>query len=87
MERKICIYAYDAFGMPFILTFNKAAGCPFSFCFFFQLECAGSLSCSDHVSTGEHWCVGSCDSGQGWVSRDRVGAQENRALLIGALCI
>lgn len=25
----ICIYSYDAFGMPFIITFNKAAGCPF----------------------------------------------------------
>lgn len=25
----ICIYAFDASGMPFILTFNKAPGCPF----------------------------------------------------------
>ena len=28
-SKGICIYAYDAFGMPFILTFNKAAGCLF----------------------------------------------------------
>lgn len=65
----------------------------------FQHECAGSLSCSDHVSTGENWGVwtmwghweasgvGSAQTGNRGVGEGSLVLQENRALLIGALCI
>lgn len=63
----------------------------------FQLECAGSLSCSDHVSGGEHWGVRTLwrqvqasGVGSGQTGTTGVGGlvvQEYRALLIGVLCI
>lgn len=48
----ICIYALTLLACHFFflhLTKLLAA--------LFQPECAGSLSCSDHVSIGEHWSV------------------------------
>lgn len=79
-----CIYAHDAFGMPFILRFNKATVCPF----FSQ-----NVQDPFHVHIMFPWARTEvfrqyCREGRLLSEgRGQSVVQQNGALLIGALCI